>query len=83
MRIMQEDLRIIDGRVCRLKSYLFTCAIEVGVTAMGHQRRYCYEKVEHAKEAFAVWDGQEHPPGPWIKCKSATQEILNPVWSAA
>ena len=80
---MQDELRIIAGKVCRLKPYLFTCAIQVGVNGQEHERRYCYEHVQDARAAMAAWDGQRHPPGPWIKCKSATQEILNPVWSAA
>lgn len=83
MQIMQDELRIIAGKVCRLKRYLFTCAIEVGVNGTVHERRYCYEHLQDARAAMAAWDGQGHPPGPWIKCKSGSQEILNPAWSAA
>ena len=28
--------------------------------------------------ALAAWDGEEHPGGPWIKCKGAGIDLLNP-----
>ena len=28
--------------------------------------------------ALALWDGQGHPSGPWIKCKGAGVDLLNP-----
>ncbi len=70
--IMKNQLRIVDGKVCRF-----------GVTSVGHERRYCYAQVEHTKKTFAMWDGQKHPPESWIRFKSATQEILKPEWTAS
>ncbi len=80
---MQNEFRIIGGKTCRLNQYLFTCSIQVGVDGLGHERRYCYEHEQDARMAMAAWDGQGHPPGPWIKCKSASQELLNPAWVLA
>ncbi len=80
---MQEELRIIAGKMCRFRPYLFTYSIQVGVNVLGHERRYCYELTQDAREAMAARDGQGHPPGPWIKCKTASQELLNPAWTAA
>ena len=51
----------------------------VGIDAIGYSLRYCYERAGEAEAALAAWDGQGHPGGPWIKCKGAGVELLNPA----
>lgn len=73
-----SDVRVVRNQICAVKRFLFTTAVVVGITDEGHNRRYCYEHLNEAKSALAAWDGQGHPPGPWIKCKGAGVELLNP-----
>jgi hypothetical protein len=40
--------------------------------------RYCYETEAQAREALQAWTDEEHPGGPWIKCKGFGRDILNP-----
>lgn len=54
-------------------------AIVVGPDPMGYSRRYCYEHATEAKAALAAWNGRDHPGGPWIKCKGAGLDLLNPA----
>jgi hypothetical protein len=77
----EYSTRLVNGRLCRLRPYLFTCAIEVDVQNHHHQGRYCFESVELARQALQAWDGRGHPAGPWIKFKSATADVLNPAWT--
>lgn len=59
-----------DGTLCCINRQLFTTALLVGTTEHSVGRsRYCYEKWRDAVTALAEWDGQEDPPGPWIKEK--------------
>ena len=30
--------------------------------------------------ALRAWDGEEHPGGPWMKCKGAGIDLLNPAF---
>lgn len=78
---IHPDAREIAGRVCSVQRFLFTWGLMVGVTSLGHALRYCYEHEEDARAALATWDGREHPPGPWIKCKGTGVEMLNPELS--
>jgi hypothetical protein len=66
--------------LCAVKPYNFTFGLEVDLQPLGHGRRYCYEFANDAEQALAAWDGNEHPSGPWIKCKGATVELLNPAF---
>jgi len=70
----------LQGLVCAVKRFNFTTAIVVGLDDVGYQRRYCYEHGEDAVAALSAWDGQEHPSGPWIKCKGAGIDFLNPAF---
>lgn len=62
-----------------LLQFNFTVGLVVGLDWAGHSRRYCYEFAEDAIEALDAWDGQDHPGGPWIKCKGAGIDLLNPT----
>jgi len=54
--------------------------VVVGLDDVGYQRRYCYEHQLAARAALLAWDGRGHPPGPWIKCKGAGIDLLNPAF---
>ena len=75
------DFCVRKEQVCAVKQFNFTTAIVVGLDDVGYQRRYCYEHRGDAQAALAVWDGREHPSGPWIKCKGAGIDLLNPDFS--
>jgi hypothetical protein len=78
LRSGYTDLRALQGQVCAVKQFNFTTAVVVGLDDVGYQRRYCYEHRADAEAALATWDGLEHPSGPWIKCKGAGIDLLNP-----
>jgi hypothetical protein len=75
-----EDIRALADQVCAVKRFNFTTAVVVGLDDVGYQRRYCYEHQDVARAALPAWDGREHPPGPWIKCKGAGIDLLNPAF---
>ncbi|PZQ77861.1 MAG: hypothetical protein DI563_02150 [Variovorax paradoxus] len=68
-------------QVCAVKDFVFTTALLVGIDPIGYSLRYCYEHAGEAEAALAEWDGTGHPGGPWIKCKGAGVELLNPSLS--
>jgi hypothetical protein len=72
------DVRSLNDQACATKRFNFTMALVVGLDDVGYQRRYCYEHRADAQAALDAWDGREHPPGPWIKCKGGGIDLLNP-----
>lgn len=72
------DIRLLDDQICAVLQFAYTTAVVVGVGDVGYHRRYCYEHRADATAALANWDGREHPPGPWIKCKGGGIELINP-----
>ena len=78
-----RKLCIRAGAVCGLYSFNFTTGLVVGLTPDGYERRYCYARVDEAIAALAGWDGQGHPGGPWIKCKGAGIDLLNPSFGVS
>ena len=77
-----RQLRWIDGVLCGVCGFNFTIGLVVGLSFEGYERRYCYEHLEDAHAALGQWDGGGHPPGPWIKCKGAGIDLLNPALQA-
>lgn len=75
-----SDIRPVRGLLCAILRFNFTTALVVGLDDAGYQRRYCYEHREDARAALWVWDGRDHPPGPWIKCKGPGLDLLNPTF---
>ena len=73
------DVCVRDGILCAIKGFNFTTAIVVRLGPIDYERRYCFEHAEDARQALATWDGRHHPGGPWIKCKGAGIELLNPA----
>lgn len=62
------DTREIEGLgTCGLMWMAFTIGLLVGIDRNGdYKYRYCYKRLADAREALALWDGKDHPPGPWI-----------------
>lgn len=73
-----SELQVVSGLVCGLQKYKFTTAVVGGLGAKGHDRRYCDEFEADARTSLLNWDGRGHPSGPWIKCKGAGVDMLNP-----
>lgn len=73
------DLRRIRGVLCGLNMLNFTTGLVVGLHTDHYERRYCYEHQQDARQALQAWDGRGHPGGPWIKCKGAGIDLLNPA----
>ena len=71
-------MRQLGTKLVGLLRFNFTVGLVVGLDWLGHDRRYCYEHAEEAVEALDAWDGHDHPDGPWIKCKGAGIDLLNP-----
>ncbi|MCU7369977.1 hypothetical protein PEC18_03615 [Paucibacter sp. O1-1] len=76
-----SELRVAGAAVCGLHRYNFTTGLAVGLTLEGYERRYCYEHRQDACKALQGWSGSGHPNGPWIKCKGAGIDLLNPAWT--
>lgn len=76
------DLRNVAGMRCGLIQMVFTWGLAVDIGVSGYERRYCYERHADAFDALAAWDGKGHPSGPWIKCKGAGIDLLNPELTA-
>lgn len=74
--------RRIGVRWCALLRLNFTIGLVVGIDSFGHSVRYCFEHAADAAAALAAWDGEGHPPGPWIKAKGAGIDLLNPELQA-
>lgn len=76
------NLRVVRGKVCGLQGFTFTTGLIVGLDLVGYERRYCFENAPDALAALEAWDGNDHPPGPWIKLKGAYNgcmvDIVNP-----
>lgn len=79
---------VIGDTLCTVHPQATTFALMVGVNpddmGSGYERRYCYETAQDAIEALNTYtDVDEHPPGPWIKCKGIYQghavDLLNPA----
>ncbi len=78
-----SDIQLVGGQVCALRGFNFTTGLLVHLTEWGYDRRYCYELREDARAALLTWDGRGHPTGPWIKCKGAGIDLLNPAFCSS
>ncbi len=74
-----DDLRTIGEVICGIRRFNYTTSIVVGLDEAGYERRYCYEYKVDAQAALRAWDGEAHPSGPWIECKGAGVDLLNPA----
>ncbi|OYY33399.1 MULTISPECIES: hypothetical protein [unclassified Polaromonas] len=75
-----SEVRDVAGQGrCGLLPFAYAWTIVVGLTPDCYGRRYCFEHQGDASQAFAAWTGQANPSGPWIKCKGAGIDLLNPA----
>ena len=70
-------IRVIDGKICGIKRFLFTTGLVVGLNEIGYDGRYCYEHRSDAVDALREWDGNGDPSGDWIKYKGIGGERSN------
>ena len=73
-----SDIGVRAKALCAIKDFNVTTAVVVGLDPVGDERRDCFEHGHEARQALAAWDGEGHPGGPWIKCKGAGIDLLNP-----
>lgn len=72
-------VRQVGGRSLALQRFAFSCGLLVDVVydefgTNSYSARYCYGGLLDAMMSMCEWDGQDSPPGPWIKEK-LTDEI--------
>lgn len=74
-----QSVRHVPGQGwCALLQFAFTWGLVVNLGPDCYERRYCFEHRADAAQAFAAWNGVDHPGGPWIKCKGLGIDLLNP-----
>lgn len=66
-----------------VQQMLFTYGLMVGLGSETYEHRYCYETLAEVLAAYLVWDGEDDPPGLWIKNKGRGRDRLNPRWLEA
>jgi hypothetical protein len=73
-------IKEIPGKgLCGLREFLFTVGLCHDLEEHGFGGRWCYAKegAVNAVLAIDLWNGDDDPPGPWIKYKGKT-EYNNP-----
>lgn len=77
------DLHIVRGQVCGLMGLDLVAGLAVGLEMAGCEAVYTYENASDARAALAAWDGQGHPPGPWIRLigKGGRVDVRNPAFA--
>lgn len=69
---MREDPVILfrimpDGNLAGIKRQLFTFGIVSHLEMWNFGQRWCYEELVPAILALNIWNGENDPPGPWLK----------------
>jgi hypothetical protein len=73
-------VRVLEtGEVAGLRKMMFTTGLFVGLDRMGYRTRFCYPTFGDACVALEYWNGENDPPGPWIKEKGVNRETGEPV----
>lgn len=70
-------IRVIDGKICGIKRFIFTTGLVVGLNKISYDGRFCYEHHSDAVAALNEWDGNGDPSGDWIKYKGIGGERSN------
>ena len=70
-------IRVINGRICGIKRFIFTTGLVIGLDEIGYLGRYCYENRSDAIDALREWDGSGDPSGNWIKYKGTGGDRSN------
>ena len=80
------DLRVVRGKLCGLARFDLTAGLMVGLDLAGCDAAYTFENECDARAALAAWDGEGHPPGPWLRltglAKGAAMDVRNPLIAA-
>lgn len=71
-------IRVINGKICGIKRFIFTTGLVIGLDDVGYVGRYCYENHSDAVAALNEWNGNGDPNGDWIKYKGQGGERSNP-----
>ena len=76
--------QMANGLEIGLMKMLFTTDlcfnISTDTAELPYDCRYSYKTEDEALDAFVHWDGNNYPPGNWIKRKSAfLPELSNPA----
>ena len=58
-----------NGKYAWIMRMLYTFGLYVSLDEEGTSTRYCYHTWEEAELALKTWDGENDPPGNWIKQK--------------
>lgn len=72
------NLKVIGGRLCGLRRFIFTTGLVIGIGTHNYFGRYCYQNHADALDALNTWDGSGDPSGNWIKYKGEGGERCNP-----
>lgn len=59
--------------ICGIMRMAFTVGLFYNITEADYEGRYCYRTMAEAVEALKEWDGNDDPPGDWIKHKGAIE----------
>lgn len=72
--------RLANGQIAGIAAFMFTYGLVVNIDPIGYGHRYCYSSEQDAVQALEEWNGEGHPPGPWIKRKGLAPELSNPAF---
>lgn len=74
--------RMINGKLYGIQRFMFTFGLLVDIDPYDelnfYKYRYCYPTFNSANDALCEWDGENFPPGPWIKRKGEGGDLKNP-----
>ena len=80
------DLRVVRGKLCGISRLDLTAGLMVGLDLAGCDAAYTFENECDARAALAAWDGESHPPGPWLRLTGLTRgralDVRNPLLAA-
>lgn len=63
---------------CGLCRQAFTVGLFYNLDESGYSGRYCFNTAYEALMSLAMWNGQNNPPGNWIKHKGYGCDYRNP-----
>ncbi|MEJ8816129.1 hypothetical protein WKW77_34115 [Variovorax ureilyticus] len=78
-KLRYRHIGVRDGTWCAIQRFNYTTATVVALDPVGYSRRYCYEHAEKPRPRSLAGTGGTTPARPWIKCKGASIDLLNPA----
>ena len=55
------DIRIINGMICGISRFIYTCGVCYGLDETGYVGRYCFDSHQNAALFLKDWDGLATP----------------------